>query len=131
MRTVLLNQKGLAKLTSGMQEGPESHNVPDMLELKVVAGPCEGQEKSYRDGLALRVGRTKASKVHIKDPSVSERHAEFAWNGTAWTLKDLDSSNGTAVNGNKLESKGQPARFTAEHWTCHKRLPVHGITPVE
>ncbi|KAK9812863.1 hypothetical protein WJX72_004858 [[Myrmecia] bisecta] len=54
----------------------------------------------------LTVGRTRVSKLHIKDPSVSERHARISWNGEAWEVEDLGSSNGTLVNGSKLEGGG-------------------------
>lgn len=43
-----------------------------------------------------------SSSPVAQDPSVSERHAEIGWNGTAWTIRDLGSSNGTVVDGVKL-----------------------------
>lgn len=79
--------------------------MPDLLELQAVAGPCDGQDLSTA-GQVLSVGRTKLSKIHIKDPAVSEKHAEFSWSGSGWMLRDLGSSNGTAVNGTKLQSEG-------------------------
>ena len=45
------------------QEPEASPKVPDVLELKAVAGPCEGQDLSAA-GQALVVGRTRASKVN-------------------------------------------------------------------
>lgn len=75
--------------------------LPATLTLEVTAGPCEGTSYS-KSGTILTVGRTRASKVHIKDPAVSEKHAEFRWEGSQWTLTDVGSSNGTAINGKKL-----------------------------
>ncbi len=37
--------------------------------------------------------------------AVSEVHAELCWNGSSWVLRDSESSNGTAVNGRKLQPK--------------------------
>jgi pSer/pThr/pTyr-binding forkhead associated (FHA) protein len=52
------------------------------------------------------VSRNRSTKanpsLHIKDDSVSERHALVSWTGTAWELRDVGSSNGTQVNGRKL-----------------------------
>lgn len=49
----------------------------------------------------------QASKMHIKgDPAVSERHAVIAWAPDGWTLADVGSSNGTLVNGERLEADG-------------------------
>jgi pSer/pThr/pTyr-binding forkhead associated (FHA) protein len=58
------------------------------------------------------VGRTRTSKLHIKDPAVSERHAVLRWEQGRWTVTDTGSSNGTAVNGRKLQEGAQlPACF--------------------
>lgn len=48
------------------------------------------------------IGRTKASSIHIKDQSVSEKHGVISWNGKTWTLADCGSSNGTSLNGQRL-----------------------------
>jgi pSer/pThr/pTyr-binding forkhead associated (FHA) protein len=73
------------------------------IKLLVTEGPCAGQVLEPKASLAcLSIGRTRASKLHVKDPSVSERHGEVSWSGKAWVLKDLGSSNGTVVNGRRL-----------------------------
>jgi pSer/pThr/pTyr-binding forkhead associated (FHA) protein len=56
-----------------------------------------------RDGESLVVGRDPLCGVIVEDSRVSKRHAELRWSNGAWTLEDLDSKNGTTVN-------GQPAR---------------------
>ncbi|EIE19954.1 SMAD/FHA domain-containing protein [Coccomyxa subellipsoidea C-169] len=75
--------------------------LPAALTLRATAGPCEGTNYS-KAGPLLTVGRTRASKLHIKDSAVSEKHAELRWEGGHWNLTDVGSSNGTAVNGKKL-----------------------------
>jgi pSer/pThr/pTyr-binding forkhead associated (FHA) protein len=37
---------------------------------------------------------------------VSERHGAIAWTADGWTLTDVGSSNGTLVNGERLEPNG-------------------------
>ena len=49
------------------------------------------------------MGRTRKSTLHIKDPAVSEWHAEVRWELGSWMLTDVGSSNGTEVNGARLE----------------------------
>ena len=72
----------------------------------MTGGPAEGQVIDHPPRLqtVLTVGRTKASRVHIKDPAVSEKHGEIRWTGAGWELRDLGSSNGTKVNGRALSA---------------------------
>ena len=43
------------------------------------------------------------------DGGVSRRHAKFIYEGQAWFVVDLDSTNGTSVNGNVLAPKTRTA----------------------
>ena len=76
-----------------------------MLSLEAVSGPCMGTTLSRR-GERLTVGRTRARDLHIKDSAVSEKHAELHWEGRRWTVTDVGSSNGTVLNGRKLNEGG-------------------------
>lgn len=78
------------------------------LRLVVTEGPQAGKvlEKGGA-GAVLRLGRTAKSALFIKDPTISEAHAEVVWREGAWCLRDLGSSNGTAVNGRELQ--GEPS----------------------
>ena len=43
---------------------------------------------------------------------MSQKHASITWNGSAWQIVDLGSSNGTAVNDEDLEEDGDPTVLT-------------------
>ncbi len=58
-------------------------------------------------GFNITIGRTRASALQLKDASVSERHGVIAWNGVAWTLRDVGSSNGSKRNGARLKPLGE------------------------
>lgn len=81
----------------------QSEAQPPLLRLVVTEGPQAGKELDSKKGTSLRVGRTAKSALYIKDPTISEAHAEVAWREGAWALRDLGSSNGTALNGRDLE----------------------------
>lgn len=51
------------------------------------------------------VGRTRQADIVLPDEKVSSRHARIVWNKDAkqWRLEDLDSSNGTLVNGVRIK----------------------------
>jgi hypothetical protein len=76
------------------------------LTLDVIQGPLLSGSLSSsitKEGSTFRIGRTKASKLQIKDETVSEKHGELKWNARkGWEIRDLGSSNGTSVNGEEL-----------------------------
>jgi pSer/pThr/pTyr-binding forkhead associated (FHA) protein len=47
----------------------------------------------------ITVGRAPDNMIVVDDPSVSGRHAQLELSGETYRLKDLDSTNGTRVNG--------------------------------
>ena len=67
-----------------------------------------GIENEYafelRPGTVMVVGRAVNSDCPVVDATVSRRHAELAVSGTGAQVKDVGSSNGTFVNGVKVES---------------------------
>ena len=50
------------------------------------------------------VGRAPTSDIPVFDPTISRRHAELLANDHALQVKDLGSSNGTFLNGTRVES---------------------------
>lgn len=52
----------------------------------------------------LLVGRDPACAVSVIDPEVSRKHARLVWQGEDFTLEDLGSTNGTFVNGKRINT---------------------------
>lgn len=55
----------------------------------------------------MTVGRTRETDLQLDDPMVSRRHARFIRHGSVTELMDLGSSNGTFVNGRRLQGSAQ------------------------
>jgi hypothetical protein len=51
---------------------------------------------------AVLVGRDPFCEVTFTDPTVSRRHARLLFRDGYWILRDLDSTNGTTVNGARV-----------------------------
>ena len=51
----------------------------------------------------LRLGRDKASAIHLHDTEVSRQHAELRRTHRDYTISDVNSSNGTFVNGKRVQ----------------------------
>ena len=50
----------------------------------------------------MLLGRSEKCAVYIADARASRRHAQIAWDGETATLTDLDSANGTFLNGRRI-----------------------------
>jgi pSer/pThr/pTyr-binding forkhead associated (FHA) protein len=91
---------------------------------KLTLFPTRGASRYLllRDGESRQAGRDPAANdLIIDDPRVSARHARIEWNGTGWSLRDLDSKNGTFV-------AGQPAigaSLQDEDWLSFGGLLAH------
>jgi uncharacterized coiled-coil protein SlyX len=48
------------------------------------------------------IGRTPDNQVRLNKPAVSRRHAQISQSDKGWTIKDLQSENGSYVNGEKI-----------------------------
>ncbi len=49
-----------------------------------------------------RIGRSAQCEVFVPDPRASRRHTELRWDGETCTCIDLDSANGTCLNGRRI-----------------------------
>ena len=76
-------------------------------KLVVVSGQLAGQ--SYVLGNEMKIGRSRENDIQLKDLNASRRHAMIQRVGNDYRLTDLNSSNGTAVNGVKI-SKPTPLK---------------------
>jgi hypothetical protein len=65
----------------------------------------DGQAYNYHlAGERFTVGRGEDNSISIPDESVSTNHGEFSFDGNQWAFYDLGSTNGTKVDGNRVES---------------------------
>lgn len=58
-----------------------------------------GNAQKYTFGEVVTIGRSPENTIVIDHESASGRHAEINANGGIYTLRDLQSTNGTTVNG--------------------------------
>ena len=87
-------------------EGPPPADVALAQEIVTLT---VGGKRHEVDKRRVVIGRSKECDIQLADPNASRRHAELRQEGSAYWLVDLDSTNGSAVNGHrssraKLES---------------------------
>ena len=61
------------------------------------------QNFELKQGATLVVGRAPTSDIPVFDPTISRRHAELVAGDKGLAVKDLGSSNGTFLNGSRVE----------------------------
>ena len=75
-----------------------------MAYLYVIQGPDQGVRKDIK-GSIFRIGRDTANDLKLRDTEVSRYHAEIRVTDLGLEVHDLQSSNGTFVNGVACENK--------------------------
>ncbi|UCF84628.1 MAG: PAS domain S-box protein [Desulfobacteraceae bacterium] len=73
-----------------------------MTKLYIISGPMEDNSFDLTSETAF-VGRSPDNDIHINDPSISRKHAKIMKKGKRFVIEDLESHNGTWVNGSKIE----------------------------
>ncbi len=76
------------------------------LRLRGISGAIKG--RTWQSDHLLRAGRLASLEIVLDDSSVSRKHAEVRLaNDTEWMVKDLESTNGTYVNGHRVTAGGE------------------------
>ncbi|XP_057416363.1 FHA domain-containing protein At4g14490-like [Lotus japonicus] len=82
---------------------------PPSLRLVILQGPREGETLDFRPGSAIRIGRViRGNTLPIKDSGISSKHLSILTESGKWVLRDLDSSNGTVLDGTKVAPPHTP-----------------------
>ncbi|MDU0479558.1 FHA domain-containing protein [Staphylococcus chromogenes] len=77
--------------------------------IKIVDGPLTGSHMDITTLQEFTLGRSQDAEFVLGDDYASGRHARLMRRGNDWFIEDLDSRNGTYVNGTRID---QPERIT-------------------
>jgi HD-GYP domain-containing protein (c-di-GMP phosphodiesterase class II)/pSer/pThr/pTyr-binding forkhead associated (FHA) protein len=80
--------------------------MKQMIRLRGISGDIKG--KVWEHDTILRAGRLGSLEIVLDDSSVSRQHAELHGGATGWIVRDLQSTNGTFVNGMRLAAEDRP-----------------------
>jgi len=74
-----------------------------MIEIFIVKGPEQGRSFVISDQTA-QIGRGAGNQICLNEPSVSRQHAKIYGHNGQYFIEDLNSKNGTWVNGAAIKS---------------------------
>ncbi len=80
---------------------PDAEEAPPPPEREVVTLTVAGSTHEITQPRVV-LGRSRGCDVPVPDVNVSRRHAELRQEGATYWIVDLDSTNGTAVNGKQV-----------------------------
>jgi hypothetical protein len=92
-RTMIYSNAG--RVAEPLEERARSRQQTALLLIegrRMVVGPA---------GVSL--GRSRQCDVVLDDPNISRQHAEIRPRGGSWVLTDLGSTNGSSINGRRIE----------------------------
>jgi hypothetical protein len=55
--------------------------------------------------LETLIGRDPGCQIRLADSRVSKQHALLRWSGNGWLVRDMESTNGTELNGRPLREE--------------------------
>ena len=96
-------EPGATMVYKPVQPDTEAVGPEDLgLEREVAVLTFDGQRLEI-DKRKFVIGRSRDCDIQLEDANVSRRHAELRQEGAAYWIVDLDSTNGTEVNGRRLK----------------------------
>lgn len=99
-------EEGVAKSATTSPETKEwleatKPNIEDKAKITIISGH-DNVGKSFPVQGELTIGRSHNNQIILRDAKVSRQHAEVKTRGSEYIIIDLNSSNGTLVNGQKV-----------------------------
>src|SRR5690606_6570485 len=78
-----------------------SNTAHKVVKVKIERGNIQQNEYYFTD--SFTIGRSEECSIQIDEGVVSRVHLEISFSNNEWSITDKHSSNGTFLNGNKIE----------------------------
>src|SRR5262245_54014792 len=100
------------------------------LLLTIISGTRKGHKIVLRDGQTIQVGRTEWSEFSVPDDQqMSGIHFSITCSAATCQIRDLNSTNGTFVNGKKLTSASLTDGDEIQAGSTTFAVHIEGLVP--
>ncbi len=99
----MTNSKDMGATRIIQHPGKSSIMMVTPCRLEVTRGPAKGKETTM-EGRTVRVGSSPANDLVIEDSSISSVHFSIEPDEVGFLLRDLESTNGTFVDGYRVQA---------------------------
>ncbi|MEZ6130496.1 MAG: FHA domain-containing serine/threonine-protein kinase [Planctomycetaceae bacterium] len=112
-----------------LEEELESEPLPAEVRLRIIKGPHAGREVTYTEAASVLVGRGDDAKLALTDDHRCSRlHCRFEIAPPACSVVDLKSTNGTLVNGRRVDRADLKDQDTVQVGTSRIRIHIQSGT---
>lgn len=124
------NDRTLPKFIDPTNDREEGHVVHEKAYLITISGPYAGNIFTLNEGSML-VGREPSAEILLNETQVSRKHAQFLTLNGETKIIDMGSTNGTYVNGDRVEleralAEGDEVQIGANMFKFSVMNPVEG-----
>lgn len=85
--------------------------------------------------MTMKVGRRESCDICLRFPNVSSVHCELTYKDGYWVVRDLNSTNGIKVNGQRLRFRplrpGDTLTIGRRDYVINYELPTHGAQALD
>jgi hypothetical protein len=108
-----------------VEDGPDGASASESLQHAIY--PLVKSEFAASAGMIFSIGRIDTNDFIIPDYAISKKHALIEIRGGDYLLKDCGSTNGTTLNGERLQ--GRPMKLFDRALVCFARYEFSFLFP--
>lgn len=108
--------------------GPKREKAVLQYQVAVISGPDEGRRFPLECSVT-RIGRGGRNHISLSDVTVSTQHLEIESRPSGIQIRDLGSTNGTKINGQRIQSS--PVEVTSEITVGQTKLRIFLEEPTD